>query len=38
MALLDYFEGKKLLDKYDIKSIESRYVSSSEQAILNYLR
>ncbi len=32
MALLDYFEGKKLLDKYGIKSISSRYVSSAEEA------
>ena len=33
MALLDYFEGKKLLDKYGIKSIESSYVSSSNEAL-----
>ena len=33
MALLDYFEGKKLLDKYGIKSIESKYVSSSKEAV-----
>lgn len=32
MALLDYFEGKKILDKYGIKSIESRYVTSSGEA------
>ena len=30
--LLDYFEGRKLLDKYGIKSIESRYVTSAEDA------
>ncbi len=33
MVLLDYFEGKKLLDKYGIKSIESSYVSSSKEAL-----
>ena len=32
MSLLDYFEGKKLLDKYGVKSIESRYVSSPKDA------
>ena len=32
MALLDYFEGKKILDKYGIKSVESRYVSSGSEA------
>ncbi len=32
MALLDYFEGKKILDRYGIKSIESRYVASGREA------
>lgn len=32
MALLDYFEGKKILDKYGIKSIESKYVVSGSEA------
>lgn len=33
MALLDYFEGKKILDKCKIKSIESKYVNSADEAI-----
>lgn len=33
MALLDYFEGKKILDKYGIRSVESKYVSSSKDAV-----
>ena len=33
MPLLDYFEGKTLLDKYGIRSIESSYVSSSKEAL-----
>ncbi len=32
VVLLDYFEGKKLLDKYGIKSIESKYVTSAADA------
>ena len=32
MALLEYFEAKKLLDKYGIKSIDSKYISSSQDA------
>ena len=32
MALLDYFEGKKILDKYGIKSIQSKYVESGNKA------
>ncbi len=32
MALLEYFEAKKLLDKYGIKSIDSKYVSSASDA------
>lgn len=32
MALLEYFEAKKLLDKYGIKSIDSKYVSSAADA------
>lgn len=32
MALLEYFEAKKLLDKYGIKSIESKYVASASDA------
>lgn len=31
--LLDYFEGKKVLDRYGIRSIESKYVESSEDAV-----
>ncbi len=31
--LLDYFEGKKVLDRYGIRSIESKYVESSEDAL-----
>lgn len=33
MALLEYFEAKKLLDKQGIKSIESRYVTSASDAV-----
>lgn len=32
MPLLDYFEGKKILDKYGIKSVQSKYVSSASEA------
>jgi succinyl-CoA synthetase beta subunit len=32
MKLLDYFEGKDILDKYGIKSVESGYVASAEEA------
>lgn len=32
MALLEYFEAKKLLDKYGIKSIDSKYASSAADA------
>lgn len=32
MPLLDYFEGKKLLDRYGIRSIGSKYVSSADDA------
>lgn len=30
--LLEYFEGRKLLNKYGIKSIDSQYVKSAEDA------
>ncbi|MCL4364901.1 MAG: acetate--CoA ligase family protein [Candidatus Marsarchaeota archaeon] len=33
MPLLDYFEGKKLLDRHGIKSVASRYVDSAESAV-----
>ncbi len=33
MPLVDYFEGKRLLDKHGIKSIQSRYVSSAGDAM-----
>ncbi|MEM0087046.1 MAG: acetate--CoA ligase family protein [Candidatus Micrarchaeaceae archaeon] len=33
MALLDYFEAKRILDKYGIKSVESAYVNSAEEAV-----
>ncbi len=33
MQLLDYMEAKKLLDKYGIGSVESRYVSTSAEAV-----
>jgi succinyl-CoA synthetase beta subunit len=33
MELLDYFDGKRLLDKHGIKSVESRYVSSAQDAV-----
>ncbi len=33
MPLIDYFKGKQMLDRYGIKSVESRYVSSSEEAV-----
>src|SRR5271170_2168733 len=32
MALLEYFEAKKLLDKYGIKSVDSKYVTSAADA------
>ncbi|MEM0094576.1 MAG: acetate--CoA ligase family protein [Candidatus Micrarchaeaceae archaeon] len=32
MALLDYFEAKRILDKYGIRSVESAYVGSAEEA------
>jgi succinyl-CoA synthetase beta subunit len=32
MALLEYFEAKRLLDRYHIKSIDSKYVSSANDA------
>lgn len=32
MALLEYFEAKKLLDKYGIKSVDSKYVKSADDA------
>jgi len=31
-VLLDYFEGKKILDKYGIKSVQSSYVRSADEA------
>ena len=33
MSLLDYFEGKKLLDKHGIRSIDSEYVASAAEAV-----
>ncbi|MEM3416028.1 MAG: acetate--CoA ligase family protein, partial [Candidatus Micrarchaeaceae archaeon] len=33
LALLDYFEAKRVLDKYGIKSVESAYVNSAEEAV-----
>ncbi len=32
MALLEYFQAKKLLDKYGIRSIDSKYVNSALDA------
>lgn len=32
MKLLDYFEGKDILDRYGIKSVESSYVASGAEA------
>jgi succinyl-CoA synthetase beta subunit len=32
MSLLEYFEAKKLLDKYGIRSIDSKYVTSAADA------
>ncbi len=32
MTLYEYFKAKKLLDKYGIKSVDSKYVSSAEYA------
>lgn len=32
MALLEYFEARKLLDRYGIKSIDSKYVTSATDA------
>ncbi len=31
--MLDYMQGKKLLDKYGIKSVESKYVHSYQEAV-----
>lgn len=31
--MLDYIQGKKLLERYGIKSVESKYVSSVEEAV-----
>ncbi|MGA3021163.1 MAG: acetate--CoA ligase family protein [Candidatus Micrarchaeales archaeon] len=33
MPMFDYIQGKKLLERYGIKSIDSRYVSSVEEAV-----
>ncbi len=33
MALLEYFEARKMLDKYHITSIDSKYVSSASDAV-----
>jgi hypothetical protein len=33
MALMDYMRAKAILDKYKIRSVPSRYVSSAEQAV-----
>lgn len=33
MQLLDYMEAKKLLDRYGIANIESKYVSSAQEAV-----
>jgi acyl-CoA synthetase (NDP forming) len=33
MQMLDYMIGKKLLDKYKINSVESKYVESAEGAV-----
>jgi acyl-CoA synthetase (NDP forming) len=33
MILLDYMQAKKLLDKYGIRSVDSKYVSSAEDAV-----
>ena len=32
MPLLDYMQGRKLLEKHGIRSVESRYVTSAEDA------
>ncbi|MDE1865974.1 MAG: acetate--CoA ligase family protein [Candidatus Micrarchaeota archaeon] len=32
MALVEYFEAERLLKKYKIRSVESRYVKSAEEA------
>ncbi len=32
MSLLDYMQAKKLLDKYKIRSVESKYVGSADDA------
>lgn len=32
MPLLDYIQAKKLLDRYGIRSIDSKYVASAEEA------
>lgn len=31
--LLEYFKAKRLLDKYGIRSVESKYVKSAEEAV-----
>jgi succinyl-CoA synthetase beta subunit len=33
MPLLDYMQAKKLLDKYRIRSVDSKYVGSAEDAV-----
>lgn len=33
MPLLDYMQAKKLLDKYGIRSVESKYVSGADDAV-----
>lgn len=34
MELMDYMDAHRLLDKYKIKSIESRYVQTAKEAVL----
>lgn len=33
MPLLDYMQAKKLLDKYSISSVDSKYVGSADEAV-----
>ena len=33
MALLDYMEAYRILEKYGIRSIESTYVKSADEAV-----
>ncbi len=33
MTLMDYMQAKRLLDKYEIRSIESKYIENVEEAI-----